>query len=165
MLFPFFFFLNYIDFVQWRLPVYLDHISPSFWPSDPCHCRHWPCCHLWNECPTRCKLRFLRPIEKCVACVERLLIQNVAPWSTALPVRQHGRSHHLGKTALRNVTLLECNSTTAAAFSSDKFCGMLLASAGLFDGCHSIVDPKPFIPDCVCKMCVSNGNNFLFCIV
>lgn len=85
---------KYVDFVQWSLPVYLDHISPSFWPSDPYRCGHWPC-HLWNERPTRYKLRFLRPIEKCVACVERLLIQNVALSSTAPPVRQHGHSHHL----------------------------------------------------------------------
>lgn len=57
----------------------------------------------------------------------------------------------------------ECNSTTAAAFSADKLCGMLLASAGPFGGCRSIVDPKSFFQNCVSKLCISNGNNDLFC--
>lgn len=57
----------------------------------------------------------------------------------------------------------ECNSTMAAAFSSDNVCGMLLAPAGSFSGCHSTVDPEPFFQNCVNDMCISNGNEDLFC--
>ncbi|CAJ1061665.1 LOW QUALITY PROTEIN: IgGFc-binding protein [Xyrichtys novacula] len=55
------------------------------------------------------------------------------------------------------------NSSTAAEFSSDNLCGMLLAPAGSFSGCHSAVDPGPFFQNCVNDLCVSNGNEEIFC--
>lgn len=90
-------------------------------------------------------------------------MQNVALSWTVLPVRQHGNSCHLGQTAQECDPCSERHSTTAAAFSSDKLCGMMLVSAGSFGGCHSIVDPKCFFQNCVSKLCISNGNNDLFC--
>lgn len=56
-----------------------------------------------------------------------------------------------------------CNSTMAAEFASDNLCGMLLAPAGSFSGCHSTVDPEPFFQNCVNDLCMSNGNEELFC--
>lgn len=56
-----------------------------------------------------------------------------------------------------------CNSTMAAAFASDNLCGMLLAPAGSFSGCHSTVDPEPFFQNCVNDLCMSNGTDKLFC--
>lgn len=73
---------------MWSLPVYLDHIT------------------VLNS---GLLIRVIVDPGVVVACVERLLLmQNVALSSTlsstALPVRQHGHSHHLGQTALRSVT-------------------------------------------------------------
>nr|XP_046255484.1 IgGFc-binding protein-like isoform X2 [Scatophagus argus] len=56
-----------------------------------------------------------------------------------------------------------CNSTMAAEFGSANFCGMLLAPTGSFSGCHSTVDPEPFFQNCVNDLCLSNGNEDLFC--
>lgn len=56
-----------------------------------------------------------------------------------------------------------CNSSMTAEFASDLFCGMLLAPAGSFSGCHSTVDPKPFFQNCVSDLCKTNGNKELFC--
>lgn len=56
-----------------------------------------------------------------------------------------------------------CNTTMAAEVASDNLCGMLLAPAGSFSGCHSTVDPKPFFQNCVNDLCMSNGNEELFC--
>lgn len=56
-----------------------------------------------------------------------------------------------------------CNSTAAAEFASANFCGMLLAPAGSFSGCHSTVDPEPFFQNCVNDLCVSNGNEKCLC--
>uniref|UniRef100_A0A3Q3EKG2 VWFD domain-containing protein n=1 Tax=Labrus bergylta TaxID=56723 RepID=A0A3Q3EKG2_9LABR len=56
-----------------------------------------------------------------------------------------------------------CNSSMATEFASDNFCGVLLASAGSFSGCHSTVDPKPFFKNCVSDLCMSNGNEGTFC--
>ncbi|XP_074538742.1 IgGFc-binding protein [Halichoeres trimaculatus] len=56
-----------------------------------------------------------------------------------------------------------CNSSMAAEFASDNLCGMLLAPAGSFSGCHSAVDPEPFFQDCVNDLCMSNGNEEIFC--
>ncbi|KAM9352917.1 IgGFc-binding protein-like [Symphorus nematophorus] len=56
-----------------------------------------------------------------------------------------------------------CNSTMAAEFASDNLCGMLLAPKGSFGGCHSTVDPEPFFQHCVNDLCMSNGNEDMFC--
>ncbi|KAM6995326.1 IgGFc-binding protein [Tautogolabrus adspersus] len=56
-----------------------------------------------------------------------------------------------------------CNSSKATEFASDNFCGMLLAPAGSFSGCHSTVDPEPFFKNCVNDLCMSNGNEEIFC--
>lgn len=56
-----------------------------------------------------------------------------------------------------------CNSTMAAEFASDDLCGTLRAPAGSFSGCHSTVDPQPFFQNCVNDLCMSNGNEALFC--
>lgn len=57
----------------------------------------------------------------------------------------------------------ECSSTVTAAFSADNLCGMLLAPAGSFGGCHATVDPQPFFQNCVNDLCLSNGNEDLLC--
>lgn len=56
-----------------------------------------------------------------------------------------------------------CNSTRAAEFASDNVCGIMLSSAGPFSGCHSTVHPEPFFQNCVNDLCMSNGNEDLFC--
>ncbi|XP_059194717.1 IgGFc-binding protein-like isoform X2 [Centropristis striata] len=56
-----------------------------------------------------------------------------------------------------------CNSTMAAEFASDNLCGVLLAPAGSFGGCHATVDPQPFYQNCVNDLCVSHGDQELFC--
>lgn len=56
-----------------------------------------------------------------------------------------------------------CNSSMAAEFASDNLCGMLLAPAGSFSECHSAVDPEPFFQNCVNDLCMSNGNEEIFC--
>lgn len=55
------------------------------------------------------------------------------------------------------------NSTVEAEFASDNICGMVLAPAGPFSGCHSTVNPEPFFQNCVNDLCMSNGNKDLFC--
>ncbi|XP_069394029.1 zonadhesin [Paralichthys olivaceus] len=56
-----------------------------------------------------------------------------------------------------------CNSTRTAELASDNICGMLLSPAGSFGECHSAVDPEPFFQNCVNDLCISNGNEELFC--
>lgn len=132
---------------MWSLPVYLNHIT--LLNSGLLTCVNWRCCHLWNAQPDN-NCDSCIPIEKCVACVERLLqMQNVALSSTALPGRQHGHSRHLGQTALRNVTPVQSVISPLQLLSHlINWCGILLASAGPFGGWHSLVDPKPFFQNC-----------------
>lgn len=156
-------FFIYIDYVQRSLPVYLDHITvlnsgllahvivdtglvvtygmPNL-IQIAIPVSHRKMCGLFGE----------------TADPECSPVTNGSAWASAWSLSPPGKK-------LRNVTLLECNSTTAAAFSSDKFCGMLLASVGPLGGCHSIVDPKLSFQNRVCKLCISNGNNVLLCVV
>lgn len=131
---------------MWSLPVYLDHIT------------------VLNS---GLLIRVIVDPGVVVPCVERLLLmQNVALSSTlsstALPVRQHGHSHHLGQTALRSVTPVQSVIPPQQLFSHlincAEFCLLLLDC--LVD--MSIVDPKPFFQKCVNILCISNGNNDLW---
>ncbi|CAK6960467.1 IgGFc-binding protein [Scomber scombrus] len=49
----------------------------------------------------------------------------------------------------RTIAKCLCNSTMAAKIASHSLNGMVLAPAGSFSGCHSIVDPEPFFQNCV----------------
>lgn len=56
-----------------------------------------------------------------------------------------------------------CNSTEATRFESHSLCSALLSPTGSFSGCHPAVDPEPFFQNCVNDLCMSNGNEDLFC--
>ncbi|XP_058503787.1 IgGFc-binding protein-like [Solea solea] len=56
-----------------------------------------------------------------------------------------------------------CNQVQKALFSKSIYCGILTASKGPFEACHSKLDPQPYFNDCVYDMCASYGDGKVLC--
>lgn len=48
-------------------------------------------------------------------------------------------------------------------YKGDRLCGMLALSTGPFSACHELLDPKPFLEDCVFDLCVTGGERLSLC--
>ncbi|KAM6428800.1 IgGFc-binding protein-like isoform 2-T4 [Liasis olivaceus] len=58
---------------------------------------------------------------------------------------------------------LNCAEEKKNIFKQRNYCGILTASDGPFQACHSYVDPNVFFNDCIYDLCQSNGDSQALC--
>ncbi|XP_073426567.1 IgGFc-binding protein-like [Dendrobates tinctorius] len=58
---------------------------------------------------------------------------------------------------------LSCPSSSAAKYSSIDYCGLISKDDGPFSYCHSVVDPKMYLENCVFDVCVNGGFKKILC--
>ncbi|KAM5132323.1 IgGFc-binding protein-like [Mantella aurantiaca] len=58
---------------------------------------------------------------------------------------------------------LICPPTAAQQYKTDNFCGVISKSNGPFSGCHSVLDPKMYMENCVFDVCVNSGYKQIAC--
>lgn len=56
-----------------------------------------------------------------------------------------------------------CTPGQAQHYEGDRLCGMLTLPNGPFAVCHNVLDPHPFLKDCVYDLCVFNGDQSNLC--
>ncbi|XP_041425750.1 IgGFc-binding protein-like isoform X2 [Xenopus laevis] len=56
-----------------------------------------------------------------------------------------------------------CPGAEMKVFSQNNYCGILNSSTGPFAQCHSVVDPAPFLKDCIFDLCQANGDTVMLC--
>ncbi|XP_066575612.1 IgGFc-binding protein [Amia ocellicauda] len=56
-----------------------------------------------------------------------------------------------------------CVPSVETKFSSDSYCGLIMASSGPFAACHPTVLPQPFFNNCVHDLCQAGGASGPFC--
>ncbi|KAJ8289737.1 hypothetical protein GJAV_G00004700 [Gymnothorax javanicus] len=57
----------------------------------------------------------------------------------------------------------ECDPTSVSHYKQRELCGMIIDHQGPFKVCNSIVDPEPFLEDCVYDMCMYSGHISALC--
>ncbi|KAJ8289739.1 hypothetical protein GJAV_G00004730 [Gymnothorax javanicus] len=57
----------------------------------------------------------------------------------------------------------KCDSTSESRYKRKKFCGMISNPQGPFKACHSIVDPQPYLEECIYDMCMYSGHASALC--
>ncbi|ERE53005.1 IgGFc-binding protein, partial [Cricetulus griseus] len=60
-------------------------------------------------------------------------------------------------------TCPSCTAGQTQHYKGDRLCGMLALSTGPFSACHELLDPKPFLEDCVFDLCVTGGERLSLC--
>ncbi|KAE8594554.1 hypothetical protein XENTR_v10019689 [Xenopus tropicalis] len=56
-----------------------------------------------------------------------------------------------------------CPGPKMEVFSQNNYCGILSSTAGPFAPCQSVVDPAPFLNDCIYDLCQANGDTIMLC--
>ncbi|XP_066204639.1 IgGFc-binding protein [Saccopteryx leptura] len=56
-----------------------------------------------------------------------------------------------------------CTPGQSQHYEGDRLCGMLTMLNGPFAACHDILDPRPFLEECVYDLCVVNGDRSSLC--
>lgn len=56
-----------------------------------------------------------------------------------------------------------CPPQDEALFSEKDYCGKLLDTEGVFQNCHTTVDPRVFFDNCVHDLCHDDGNQTALC--
>uniref|UniRef100_A0A8C5R066 VWFD domain-containing protein n=1 Tax=Leptobrachium leishanense TaxID=445787 RepID=A0A8C5R066_9ANUR len=57
----------------------------------------------------------------------------------------------------------QCSVTQKQKYVSDQYCGIITRSNGPFNECSSIVDPTPYLKDCVLDTCLHDGHPVSLC--
>ncbi|XP_051018734.1 IgGFc-binding protein-like [Acomys russatus] len=60
-------------------------------------------------------------------------------------------------------TCPSCTPGQTLHYQGDRLCGMLTLSTGPFSACHELLDPKPFLDECVFDLCVTGGERLSLC--
>ncbi|XP_077112444.1 IgGFc-binding protein-like [Ranitomeya variabilis] len=58
---------------------------------------------------------------------------------------------------------LSCPPNSAAKYSSVDYCGLISKDDGPFSDCHTVVDPKMYLENCVFDVCVNGGFKKILC--
>ncbi|XP_018426233.1 PREDICTED: IgGFc-binding protein-like [Nanorana parkeri] len=58
---------------------------------------------------------------------------------------------------------LSCPPTTAQQYKTDGFCGLISKTNGPFGACHSVLDPKMYMENCVFDVCINSGYKQISC--
>ncbi|XP_077312503.1 IgGFc-binding protein-like [Lithobates pipiens] len=58
---------------------------------------------------------------------------------------------------------LSCPPTIAQQYTTDGFCGLISKANGPFSSCHSVLDPKMYMENCVFDVCINNGYKQMSC--
>ncbi|XP_070620743.1 IgGFc-binding protein-like [Erythrolamprus reginae] len=59
---------------------------------------------------------------------------------------------------------LRCSAELAARYNTENSCGMIVQHrSGPFHRCHSLIDPKPYLNDCVTDLCAFEGYKQILC--
>ncbi|ETE64589.1 IgGFc-binding protein, partial [Ophiophagus hannah] len=59
---------------------------------------------------------------------------------------------------------LQCSADLAARYNTESSCGMIAQHrSGPFHRCHSLIDPKPYLNDCVIDLCAFEGYKQILC--
>lgn len=59
---------------------------------------------------------------------------------------------------------LRCSEELAARYNTESLCGMIVQHrSGPFHRCHSLIDPKPYLNDCVIDLCAFEGYKQILC--
>ncbi|KAM6427526.1 IgGFc-binding protein-like [Liasis olivaceus] len=59
---------------------------------------------------------------------------------------------------------LQCSAELAARYNAETLCGMISKHrGGPFHRCHSLIDPKPYLNDCVIDLCAFEGYKQILC--
>uniref|UniRef100_A0A670YXF1 VWFD domain-containing protein n=1 Tax=Pseudonaja textilis TaxID=8673 RepID=A0A670YXF1_PSETE len=59
---------------------------------------------------------------------------------------------------------LRCSAELAARYNTESSCGMIVQHrSGPFHRCHSLIDPKPYLNDCVTDLCAFEGYKQILC--
>ncbi|KAM4703004.1 IgGFc-binding protein [Rhinophrynus dorsalis] len=56
-----------------------------------------------------------------------------------------------------------CSEAQKQEYKNEKFCGIITKSTGPFSQCHSVIDPTPFLNDCIYDACQYRGHPSSFC--
>ncbi|XP_077788611.1 IgGFc-binding protein-like [Podarcis muralis] len=56
-----------------------------------------------------------------------------------------------------------CAEEKKEAFKQPSSCGLLTASNGPFSACHAIVNPEPYLNNCINDLCVGGGDQQILC--
>ncbi|XP_063168368.1 IgGFc-binding protein-like [Candoia aspera] len=61
-------------------------------------------------------------------------------------------------------TCLQCSAELAARYNAETLCGMITKHrGGPFHRCHSLIDPNPYLDDCVIDLCSFEGYKQILC--
>ncbi|KAH0631331.1 hypothetical protein JD844_005619 [Phrynosoma platyrhinos] len=59
---------------------------------------------------------------------------------------------------------LRCSSELVSKYSTETFCGLITKhTGGPFQQCHAMIDPKPYLNDCVIDLCTFDGYKQILC--
>ncbi|KAM9279244.1 IgGFc-binding protein [Morus bassanus] len=56
-----------------------------------------------------------------------------------------------------------CSAEEEKLYRSDQFCGLLTASPGSFERCHTVINPQSYFETCFYDLCALNGGQAVLC--